>query len=43
MVKVLDNFYPRVIYLKLVEPENTKAEGILAAIDTAMQTFDLPD
>ena len=43
MVKVLDNFYPRVKYLKLVEPENTKAEGILAAIDTAMQTFDLPD
>ena len=28
MVKVLDNFYLRVIYLKLVEPENTKAEGI---------------
>ena len=43
MVKVLDNFYPRVKYLKLVEPENTKAESILAAIDTAMQTFDLPD
>ena len=43
MVKVLDNFYPRVNYLKLVEPENTKAESILAAIDTAMQTFDLPD
>ena len=43
MVKVLDNFYPRVKYLKLVETENTKAEGILAAIDTAMQTFDHPD
>ena len=43
MVKVLDNFYPRVKYLKLVEPENKKAEGILAAIDTAMQTFDLQD
>ena len=43
MVKVLDNFYPRVKYLKLVEPENTKAESILVAVDTAMQTFDLPD
>ena len=42
MVKVLDYFYPRLKYLKLVEPVNTKAEGILAAIDTAMQTFDLP-
>ena len=38
MVKVLDDFYPRVKYLKLVEPENTKAEDILAAIDNAMQT-----
>ncbi|WAR12297.1 hypothetical protein MAR_026477, partial [Mya arenaria] len=35
MVKVLEDFYPKLKYLKLEEPENTKANGIIAAIDHA--------
>ena len=32
-VKCLEDYYPKMKYFKIVEPENTKAEGILAAID----------
>ncbi|XP_053400429.1 uncharacterized protein LOC128557263 [Mercenaria mercenaria] len=40
-VKCLEDYYPKMKYLKLVEPENTKAEGILAAIDQAFFEFEL--
>ena len=40
MVKVLEIFYPVVKYLKLEEPDNTKAKGILNALDHA---FEIPD
>ncbi|KAL5019991.1 hypothetical protein ScPMuIL_002883 [Solemya velum] len=43
MVKVLDDFYPVVKYLKLKEPENTKSLGILDAIDKAFSDFDMED
>lgn len=35
LVKVLEDYYPKIKYFKLQEPENTKADGILAAIDQA--------
>lgn len=43
MVKVLDNSYPKMKFLKLEQPPNTKAVGILEAIDHAFQDFGLPD
>ena len=39
MVRVIADFYPVVKYLKLVEPANTKADGILAAITGAFADF----
>jgi len=30
-------------YLKLEEPEKTKSEGILRALDHAFETFEMPD
>ena len=39
MVRVIEDFYPVVKYLKLVEPANTKADGILAAINGAFAYF----
>ena len=39
-VKVLEICYPVVKYLKLEEPDNTEAEGILNALDHA---FEMPD
>lgn len=41
LVKVLEDYYPKMKYFKLVEPENTKAAGILAAIDQAFFEADL--
>ncbi|XP_052806605.1 zinc finger protein 862-like [Mya arenaria] len=41
MIKVLEDFYPKLKYFKLEEPENTKANGILAAIDHAFFVNDL--
>lgn len=41
IVKMMDNYFPVVKYVKLVEPNNTKAEGILAAIDNAFNSFDM--
>ena len=35
MVNATEYFYPAVKYLKLVEPANAKADGILQAIDDA--------
>ena len=43
MVKVLDYFYPVIKYLKIEEPENTKAEGILAAINKAFEDVGVQD
>ena len=43
MIRVLEDYYPKVKFLKLEEPENTKAEGILAAIDKAFSDYDMPD
>ena len=40
-VKCLEDYYPKMKYFKIVEPENTKAEGILAAIDQSFFEFDL--
>ena len=39
MVRVIEDFYPVVKYLKLVEPANTKVDGILAAINGAFAAF----
>ena len=39
MVRVIEDFYPVVKYLKLVEPAITKADGILAAINGAFADF----
>ena len=39
MVRVIEDLYPVVKYLKLVEPANTKADGILAAINGAFADF----
>ena len=41
MVKVLEDYYPKIKFLKLEQPENTKATGILAAIDKAFNDVDL--
>ena len=35
MVRFLDDFYPKITFLSLEEPDNAKAHGILAAIDHA--------
>ncbi|WAR08943.1 hypothetical protein MAR_018904 [Mya arenaria] len=43
MVSVLDDFQPKVCYIKLVEPPNTKADGTVAAIDAAFDEFEMPD
>ncbi|KAK2553006.1 Zinc finger protein 862 [Acropora cervicornis] len=39
MVRVIEDFYPVVKYLKLVEPANTKADDILAGINAAFADF----
>lgn len=39
MVRVIEDFYPVVKYMKLVEPANTKVDGILAAINGAFADF----
>ena len=39
MVRVIEDFYPVVKNLKLVEPANTKVDGILAAINGAFADF----
>lgn len=39
VVRVIEDFYPVVKYLKLVQPANTKADGILAAINGAFAYF----
>ncbi|CAH3162510.1 unnamed protein product [Porites lobata] len=39
MVRVIEDFYPVVKYLKQVQPANTKADGILAAINGAFAYF----
>ena len=39
MVKYMKNHYPVIKYFKLEEPENTKAEGMLGAIDKALNDF----
>lgn len=41
MIKVIENYYSVIKYLKLEGPENTKAEGILNAIDKAFTDFGL--
>lgn len=43
MVKVLVDHYPIMKYLKMEEPENTKAEGILDAINSAFSAFGIGD
>ena len=43
MIKVLEDFYPVIKYLEIVEPENTKAEGILGAINKAFDDFGIDD
>lgn len=43
MIRVLENFYPKMIYLKLEEPPSTKANGILSAINNAFQSLDFPE
>ncbi|XP_052223803.1 zinc finger protein 862-like [Dreissena polymorpha] len=43
LVRAIDDFEPRNFFLKLVEPENTKADGILKAIDAAFDEFEMPD
>jgi hypothetical protein len=43
MIKVLENYNPKMKYLKLEQPENTKAKGILEAINKAFTEFDVRD
>ena len=43
MVKYIKNYYPVIKYFKLEEPDNTKAEGILGAIDRAFNDFGMND
>ncbi|XP_021357227.1 zinc finger protein 862-like [Mizuhopecten yessoensis] len=43
MVKVLVDFYPRMKFLKLAQPANTKAQGVLDAIDKAFEEIGLQD
>jgi len=43
MVKLLKDFYPTMIFLSLEEPQNTKAQGILGAINNAFDHFEIPD
>lgn len=37
MVKVLKKYYPVMVFVSLEEPPNTKAPGILAALDNALE------
>ena len=39
MVRVLVDYYPRIKFLKLVEPPNTKGTGIFQAIGNAFEDF----
>ena len=39
MVHVLVDYYPKIKFLKLVEPPNTKAAGIFQAIGSAFRDF----
>lgn len=39
MVRVIEDFYPVVKYLKLVEPANTQTDGILEAVNGAFAEF----
>jgi hypothetical protein len=43
MIKVLENYYPKMKYLQLEQQENIKATGILKAINKAFTEFDLCD
>ncbi|KAK6191936.1 hypothetical protein SNE40_003508 [Patella caerulea] len=43
MVKVLENFYPKIKYVKLEQPPTTKATGILEAINTAFESLGVPN
>ena len=43
MVKYMKNHYPVIKYFKLEEPENTKAEGILGAINKAFNDFGMTE
>ena len=43
LVRVLEDFYPVIKFLRLVEPPNTKAIGILQAINSAFQGFGMPN
>ncbi|XP_069122177.1 zinc finger protein 862-like [Argopecten irradians] len=43
LVKLIEASYPVIKFLKLEEPENTKASGILGAVDKAFSDFGIPD
>lgn len=43
MVKYMKKHYPVIKYFKLEEPENTKAEGLLGAIDKAFNDFGMTE
>lgn len=43
MAKVRKDFYPRIYFLKLEEPPNTKAIGIVQAINNAFTEIGMPD
>lgn len=43
MVKLIEDYYPVVKFLKLERPENTKALGILDTVDKAFSDFGIPD
>ncbi|KAG1697210.1 Alpha-1,2-mannosyltransferase ALG9 [Nymphon striatum] len=41
--RFLEDFYPKITFLSLEEPDNAKAHGILAAIDHAFERFDMAE
>ena len=43
VLKVLKDFYPQIYFLKLEEPPNTKAIGIVQAINNAFTDIGMPD
>lgn len=43
MIKVLDDYYPVMRYMMIIEPENTKAEGILDAVNRAFENIGITD
>lgn len=42
MVKILEDFYSKIKFLKLEEPPNTKAEGVLQATANTFADFGQP-